>query len=88
MTESFLYMRLRKAPYTEFKSVSTSLDDFSSLDSSPIFMLNNIPMMEKDNIAMRNKRLLQSQRFTVGQGIAFLEIQIYELILITLELRN
>ena len=46
MTESFLHMRLRKAPYTEFKSVSTSLDDFSSLDSSPIFMLNNIPMME------------------------------------------
>ena len=46
MTESFLYMRLRKAPYTEFKSVSTSLDDFSSLDSSPIFMLNNIPIME------------------------------------------
>lgn len=45
-------------------------------------------IMEKDNIAMKNKRLLQSQRFTVGQGIAFLEIQIYELILITLELRN
>ncbi len=44
--ESFLYMRLRKAPYTEFKRVSTSLDDFSSVGSSPVFMLNNIPMMD------------------------------------------
>ena len=44
--ESFLYMRLRKAPYTEFKRVSTSLDDFSSMGSSPVFMLNNIPMMD------------------------------------------
>ena len=46
MMESFLYMRLRKAPYTEFKRVSTSLDDFSSVGSSPVFMLNNIPMMD------------------------------------------
>ena len=39
-------MRLRKAPFTEFKRVSTSLDDFSSLGSSHIFMINNIPMMD------------------------------------------
>lgn len=38
-------MRLWKASWTEFKSASTSLDDFSSLDSSPIFMLKNIPVM-------------------------------------------
>ena len=46
MTGPFLYMRLRKAPYTEFKRVSTSLDDFSSVGSSPVFMLNNVPMMD------------------------------------------
>ena len=45
MMGSFSYMRLRKAPFTEFKRVSTSLDDFSSLVSSLIFMLDNIPMM-------------------------------------------
>ncbi|MGC8506581.1 MAG: transposase, partial [Thermoplasmata archaeon] len=39
-------MRLRKAPYTEFKRISTSLDDFSPSGASPIFMLNNIPMMD------------------------------------------
>jgi hypothetical protein len=39
-------MRLRKAPYTEFRRVSTSLDDFSSLGSYLIFMLNNISMMD------------------------------------------
>ena len=41
-------MRLRKAPYTEFRRVSTSLDDFSSLSASPIFMLNNVPMMDME----------------------------------------
>ncbi len=41
-------MRLRKAPYTEFKRISTSLDDYASVDSSPIFMLNNIPMMDME----------------------------------------
>jgi transposase-like protein len=46
MMESFFYMRLRKAPFTEFKRVSVSLDDFSSVGSSPIFTLNNIPMMD------------------------------------------
>jgi hypothetical protein len=45
MMGSFFYMRLRKAPFTEFKRVSTSLDDFSSLGYSLIFMLDNIPMM-------------------------------------------
>jgi len=44
--ESFLYMRLRKVPYIEFRRVSTSLDDFASIDSSPVFILNNIPVMD------------------------------------------
>ena len=39
-------MRLRKAPYIDFKRVSTSLDDFSYMRSSPVFMLNNIPVMD------------------------------------------
>ena len=39
-------MRLRKAPFTEFKRISTSLDDFSPLGTSPGFMINNIPMMD------------------------------------------
>ena len=46
MIESFHYMRLRKAPYTEFKRVSTSLDDFSFVSPSPIFLLNRVPMMD------------------------------------------
>ncbi len=41
-------MRLRKAPYTEFRRVSTSLDDYASVDSSPAFMVNNIPMMDME----------------------------------------
>ena len=44
----FYYMRLRKAPYTEFRRVSTSLDDYASVDSSPAFMVNNIPMMDME----------------------------------------
>ena len=39
--ESFFFKRLREAPYSEFKRVSTSLNNFSSVGSSPIFMLNN-----------------------------------------------
>ena len=39
-------MRLRKAPYTEFRRVSTSLDNFTIIDSSPVFMLNNDPHMD------------------------------------------
>jgi hypothetical protein len=59
MIESFFYMRLRKAPITEFKRVSAPLDDFSSVGSSPIFMLNNIPILdlelkEKDLISFMN----------------------------------
>ena len=46
--ESFVYMRLRKAPYTEFRRVSTSLDDYDSVDSSPLFLVNNIPMMDME----------------------------------------
>ncbi|MHB1708211.1 MAG: IS1/IS1595 family N-terminal zinc-binding domain-containing protein [Thermoplasmataceae archaeon] len=41
-------MRLRKAPYTEFGRVSTSLDNFTSMDSSPVFLVNNIPMMDME----------------------------------------
>ncbi len=33
-------------PYIEFKRVSTSLDDFSFMRSSPVFMLNYIPVMD------------------------------------------
>ncbi len=44
----FYYMRLRKAPYTEFRRVSTSLDDYASVDSSPVFLVNNIPMMDME----------------------------------------
>ena len=40
----FHHMRLRKAPFTEFRRVSTSLDDYSSVDSPPVFLINNIPM--------------------------------------------
>ena len=59
MIESFHYMRLRKASYTEFKRVSTSLDDFSFVSSSPIFLLNRVPMMnlelkENDLISFMN----------------------------------
>ena len=46
MNETYHHMRLRKAPYTEFRRISTSLDDFSSLGTSPVFMINNIPMMD------------------------------------------
>jgi len=39
-------MRLRKAPYTDFRRVSTSLDNFTFFDSSPVFILNNTPVMD------------------------------------------
>ena len=39
-------MRLRNAPFTIFKRISTSLDDFSSLGTSSLFMLDNIPNMD------------------------------------------
>jgi hypothetical protein len=39
-------MRLRKAPYTDFRRISTSLDDFTFIDSSPVFILNNNPVMD------------------------------------------
>ena len=39
-------MRLRKAPYTDFRIVSTSLDNFTFIDSSPVFILNNTPGMD------------------------------------------
>ena len=48
MMQIFYYMRLRKAPYTEFRRVFTSLDDYASVDSSPVFLVNNIPMMDME----------------------------------------
>lgn len=45
MNETYYDMRLRTAPFSEFKMISTSLDDFSPLGASTIFMINNIPMM-------------------------------------------
>ena len=48
MVGSFPYMRLRKAPFTEFRRVYTSLDDYASVDSSPVFLVNNIPIMDMD----------------------------------------
>ena len=48
MSSSLHDMRLRKAPYTEFRRVSTSLDDYASVDSSPVFLINNIPMMDME----------------------------------------
>ena len=39
-------MRQRKPPYTEFRRVSTSLEDYAPVDSSPVFLLNNIPMLD------------------------------------------
>ncbi|QRF75342.1 hypothetical protein Thermo_00838 [Thermoplasmatales archaeon] len=41
-------MQLIKALYTEFKRISTSLDVYASADSSPMFMLYNIPMMDME----------------------------------------
>ena len=55
MNETYHYMGLRKAPYTEFKRISTSLDDFSLLGTSLIFMINNIPMMD---LELRNQDLI------------------------------
>ena len=56
-------MRMRNPPFTEFKRNSTSLDDFSRLGTSPIFMINNIPMMdlelrEYDLISYTNPKVL------------------------------
>ncbi len=41
-------MRLRKAPYTESTRLSTSFDDYASVDSSHVFNVSNIPMMEME----------------------------------------
>jgi len=46
MIESFHYMRLRKAPYPEFRRVSTSVDDFTFIGSSPVFIRNDTPVMD------------------------------------------
>ena len=41
-------MRLRNAPYTEFKRVSITLDDFSSVACFPSLMINNMPVMDME----------------------------------------
>ena len=59
-------MRLRKAPYTEFRRVSISLADFSSVGSSPVLMLNNVPMMDlelKENELDMAKKLIKFMFF-------------------------
>ena len=82
MIESFHYMRLRKASYTEFKRVSTSLVDFSFVSSSPIFLLNRVPMMnlelkENDLISFMNPVCPQcSSKNVVKNGTCF-KIQKY-----------
>ena len=39
-------MQLGKTPYTEFRRVFTSFEDYASVDFSPAFLVNNIPMMD------------------------------------------
>ena len=39
-------MRLRKAPYTEFRSIHTTLDSFSDIHNSFTLMINNIPVVD------------------------------------------
>ena len=48
MNETYHHMRLRKAPCTEFRRNSTSLDDFSPLGASHVFMINNISMIDPE----------------------------------------
>ena len=70
-------MRLRKAPYTDFRIVSTSLDNFTFIDSSPVFILNNTPGMdlelkENDLISFMNPVCPQcSSRNVVRNGTCF-----------------
>ncbi len=37
-----------KILYSKFKRISISLDDFVSMDLSPAFLINNIPMMDME----------------------------------------
>ncbi len=46
--ETLTRIGLRKAPYTEFKRVSTSLYKFTCIESTPIFMRYNVPVMYTD----------------------------------------
>ncbi|MCL5440162.1 MAG: hypothetical protein M1595_04580 [Candidatus Thermoplasmatota archaeon] len=66
-------MRLRKALYTDLKRVSASLDDFLSMDSSPVFLANNFPMMgmdlkENDLISFMNPMCPQCRSRNVVRG--------------------
>jgi transposase-like protein len=66
-------MRLRKAPYTQFRRVSTSLDDFTSINSSPVFILNNTPVMdlelkENDLISFMNRACPQCSSKRVSRN--------------------
>ena len=61
---SFLYMRLRKAPYTGLRRVSTSPGNFTFIDSSPVFMLNNTPIVDlelKENDLIRFMNPISTQ---------------------------
>ena len=78
----FYYMRLRKAPYTEFRRVSTSLDDYASVDSSPVFLVNNIPMMdmelrENDLISFMNPMCPQCRSKNVVRNGTVFRVQRY-----------
>ena len=46
MNEMYHKMRLRKAPFTEFKSMSISLDDFSPPGIPSIRVIHNVAMMD------------------------------------------
>ena len=75
-------MRLRKASYTEFRRVSTSLDDYASVDSSPVFLVNNIPMMdmelrENDLISFMNPMCPQCRSKNVVRNGTVFRIQRY-----------
>ena len=62
--ETLVNMRLRKAPYSEFKRISSSLDDFSSLDASSSLFINRIShteleLKENDLISIMNPQCPQ-----------------------------
>jgi hypothetical protein len=46
MMEIFTYTWLRKTPCAEFRRVSASLDEYASVDSAPVFVVNNIPAVD------------------------------------------
>ena len=66
-------MQLRKAPYTEFKRVSITLDDFSSVACFPSLMINNMTAMdmklnENDLVSFMNPACPQSSPKRVSRS--------------------